>query len=225
MVIVPHPIRRNPRMKSLYRAFFALFAFSSLAGSSNANAGLLDFLFGNRNPAPVYAPRPAPGYMPMQKQSYSPRQYGEPRYRIRSARRAAAPARSETSAAETAPEDTTRNLKAIRELYAIANEQGFTAAFLRDSTLRTGDIVVTPTGIAVFEGERANSHRSNQFRPLARSRLRNRIDLARLQSASGFNAGAIAGATQEARTLTISRVSKRPPKASGEASEAPGALP
>jgi hypothetical protein len=43
--------------------------------------------------------------------------------------------------------------------------------FLRDPTLRRGDIIVTKTGVIVFDGQAKAEHVSGDFTPLGQTRL------------------------------------------------------
>jgi hypothetical protein len=97
-----------------------------------------------------------------------------------------------------------RNLKIFRVLADIAHEQCRKQAFLMDPTLRYGDIVVTDTGLEVYEGRSWKERSPLQFRPLHLSALRNRKDLQVLQKASGFPVAPEDVQTASAiRTLTI----------------------
>jgi len=97
-----------------------------------------------------------------------------------------------------------RNLKIFRVLADIAHEQGRKQAFLMDPTLRYGDIVVTDTGLEVYEGKSWKERSPLQFRPLHLSALRNRKDLQVLQRVSGFPTAPEDVQTASAiRTLTI----------------------
>jgi len=174
-------------MKRSWPVFVALLSFSVLGSTGSAQAGLFDFLFGQQPaPAPVpygYAPqRP----MEMQRHRRGDRQkFRDPRETKES--RAAAKARrgERLSASGDKPSPLpARDLVAIRKLSEVARDQGFQAAFMQDPTLRSGDILVTQAGIVVFEG--GDKTRENNFRPLSRSRLKNRADLALLQKISGF---------------------------------------
>jgi len=227
-------------MKQSWPVFVALFAFSVLGSSGSAEAGFFDFLFGNQQPAPA----PAPFYYPPAR-GYAPSQPMELQYRRKASRKAfrevrevksRRAARAERQFARTerwpntvervyafvdkpSPEPA-RDLLATRKLADVARERGFQAAFMEDPTLRSGDILVTQAGIVVFEGR--DKTRENNFRPLNRSRLKNRADLALLQKISGFGHPQIAlpstGAMpplviqQRGRRSKIDTPSNEPPK-------------
>lgn len=162
----PTDIRRSVKRSSIKRSWPAglfLAGMVQFAGTAPAHAGLFDFLFGApRPPQPVYAPQPSGPLGQPHKVRREPRQ-------------------KPVSAASDGPSSNiARDLQEIRRLATVAREQGVTAAFLQDPTLKSGDIVVTPNGIAVYE---AASKKSNPFRPLAQSRLAHRSDLAQLQRA------------------------------------------
>jgi hypothetical protein len=194
-------------MKRSWPVFVALFSFSVLGSSGSAQAGLFDFLFGNQQPAPQpygYAPqRP----MDMQQNRKGTHKFRDPREtkESRAARRAGERVSASGDKASPLP---ARDLVAIRKLSDVARDQGFQAAFMQDPTLRSGDILVTQTGIVVFEG--GDTKRVNNFRPLSSSRLKNRADLALLQKISGFGQPRIAlPATDAMPPLVIQQRGRR----------------
>ncbi|MBN9080064.1 MAG: hypothetical protein BGP04_04600 [Rhizobiales bacterium 62-17] len=133
-----------------------------------AQAGLFDFLFGNSQPQrPVYAPQP--GAQPR----------AQDRNRTKT-KKEAKRGKAMSATADGPNPAVARDLKTVRHLAEVAQTQGIAAALLQDPTLRSGDIVVTASGLTVYE---AGSRKANPFRPLAESRLRNRSDLAQLQRA------------------------------------------
>ena len=232
-------------MKRSWPVFVALFAFSVLGSSGSAEAGFFDFLFGNSAPAPApYQPGPPRDFgnaPPRSFDSYARhtrrkisrkskvayREVGEVRGKSRRAERQAASTKRWPNGIERvydfvdqpSPEPA-RDLAAVRKLSEVARERGFQAAFMEDPTLRSGDILVTQAGIVVFEG--GDKKRENNFRPLSRSRLKNRADLALLQKISGFGHPQIAlpstGAMpplviqQRGRRSKIDMPSNEPPK-------------
>ncbi len=186
-------------MKRQKRFAIAFFALAAAGAASPAQAGLLDFLFGGGNQrqqqyyAPAYAPQTAPGGVIVDSASKKAADV---------ARRAAA----ERHNAETAA----RNKELIARLAEVSKEHGPRAAFMLDPTLRAGDVVVMPSGLEVFEGQREKTHGANQFRPLRESSLRKRSDLALLQQISGLNETEKAAPTAgELRPLTIAGPKKK----------------
>jgi hypothetical protein len=184
-----------------------LLAGGVLATVSPAQAGLFDFLFGGP-PAPRYQASPYPAQsMPMSPEDSA--RASASRKADDAARRAAAQQRTADQAA--------RDKETVRQLLEVIQTQGAKAAFMLDPTLRAGDVVVTPSGIEVFEGSGGRMHSANQFRPLRSSRLANRADLALLQKVSGLNAPeGPAPVVAEIRPLTISspkKAQRKPPPA------------
>jgi hypothetical protein len=210
-------------MKRSWPVFVALFSLSVLGSSGSAQAGLFDFLFGNQPPAPApfgYAPS-----RPMDRQQYrkgSHRASGEfrdPRETKAAAKLRRAGERLSASGDKASPLPA-RDLVAIRKLSDVARDQGFQAAFMQDPTLRSGDILVTQTGIVVFEG--GDTKRVNNFRPLSSSRLKNRADLALLQKISGFGQPRIAlPATDSMPPLVIQQRGRRSANADAARTEPP----
>jgi len=193
-------------MKRSWPVFVALLSFSVLGSSGSAQAGLFDFLFGNQQPAP--APY---GYAPQQPRDMKRKgaKFRDPREAKDKSRRAAERLSASGDKASPLP---ARDLVAIRKLAEVARDQGFQAAFMQDPTLRSGDILVTPAGIVVFEG--GDKTRLNNFRPLSSSRLKNRADLALLQKISGFRQPHLAlPATETMPPLVIQQRGKRSAKA------------
>lgn len=140
-----------------------LAGMAQLMSTASAQAGVLDFLFGAPQvQQPVYAPLQA-----------GPRSQPQA---IKETKRS----KPVAAAADGPSSDVVRGLKTARRLADVAREQGINAAFLQDETLRPGDIVVTPNGLAVYE---ASSRKANPFRPLGQSRLSHRRDLVQLQRA------------------------------------------
>jgi hypothetical protein len=179
---------------------YLVLAGSCLGAAAPAHAGLLDFLFG----------RPAPAY-------YEPSPYAGGGYQTSPENSAAdAAARKADQAAKRAAmerrtaEQAAHNKEMVLRLKEVAATEGPKAAFMQDPTLRAGDVVVTPSGIEVFQGSRGQTHKAAQFLPLGNSRLARRADLVLLQKVSGLNAPENATAGGEIRPLTISPAKKPP---------------
>ncbi|MBN9083555.1 MAG: hypothetical protein J0I16_18770 [Rhizobiales bacterium] len=161
---------------SQIRLRLALLAVMALA-PLQAQAGLLDFLFGNRQPEPAMAPA-SPSAPHMRTKQPRKARLEKPK----SAKPKVMKAERDTPVAEIK-----RQFQQIKALAEVAEESGITAAFMQDPTLRSGDIVVTPSGIAVFQGGEVSQRKLTQFKPLAVSRFSRRKDLLALQKASGFD--------------------------------------
>ena len=147
------------------------------AGAQPARAGFFDFLFSQQRPQQqIYVPyAPGPRYAPLPGMRDD---FGEPARKKKDRDSAQASGNDQRSAEQAA-----RNLENYRRLQDVLRDQGAKAAFLKDPTLHSGDIVVTPAGLEVFEGGGGQLHARNQFRPLASSSYRGRADLASLQKA------------------------------------------
>ncbi|MDF2119417.1 hypothetical protein PY365_28020 [Roseiarcaceae bacterium H3SJ34-1] len=145
-------------------------ALLTLGLTGQSQAGFFDFLFGGQqqlgNQRPVYVP----GYAPARP---LPRVKDHDRIR-----RASASADGDPQ--KNAREATLAN---IRKLDAVAKTEGVKAAFLKDQTVRPGDILVTSEGLAVYERGRDGG----QIRPLAESRYKDRTDLQMLQKVGKAN--------------------------------------
>jgi hypothetical protein len=162
-------------------------ALLTLGLTGQSQAGFFDFLFGGQqqlgNQRPVYVPGYAPAPRPL------PRVKDHDRIRKMSA------------SSDGEPQKTSREatLAAVRKLDAVAKTEGVKAAFLKDQTVRPGDILVTGDGLAVYERGRDGP----QIRPLADSRYKDRTDLQALQKVSKFSPNktpdvAVQEATKEA---------------------------
>lgn len=199
-------------MKRSWPVFAAFLSFGVLGSSGSAQAGLFDFLFG--------APRPAPppyGYAPQR-----PDLQNRKAVRNRDDAKSRRGAERLSASADKASPLPARDLVAIRKLAEVARDEGFQAAFMQDPTLRSGDILVTQTGIVVFEG--GDAKRVSNFRPLSSSRLRNRADLALLQKISGFGQPRLALPAADAMPpLVIQQRGKRSAKADKPRNEPPRA--
>lgn len=161
---------------SQIRLRLALLAVMALA-PLRAEAGLLDFLFGNRQPEPAVAPaQPSAPHLRMKQAR-----------KVRLEKSKLAKPKVVKAERDTPVAEIKRQLQQIKALADVAEESGITAAFMQDPTLRSGDIVVTPSGIAVFQGGEVSQRKLAQFKPLAVSRFSRRKDLLALQRASGFD--------------------------------------
>lgn len=91
-------------------------------------------------------------------------------------------------------------------LLQVLKERGAREVFLVDPTLRSGDLVVTETGISLFSGGHGGKHSLADFRPVATSSLRNRTSLIELERVSGLlaNRSATANAAPVEMPLTVS---------------------
>jgi hypothetical protein len=116
-----------------------------------AEGGFLEMLFGMRpapQPAPAVTPNPTPGYV-----AAAPRhRLGSGRHKLKT-RYAALPVKIRVSERQK----------------SLDMSQGAAAAFLRDETLRPGDIVVFKTGAQVFAGSTGRQHSMGDFEPVKRS--------------------------------------------------------
>lgn len=121
-----------------------------------AELGFLEMLFGAR-PAPQQV-QPAPSYAPpIARQTHA--HLGSGRRRLQT-RFAALPVKIRVKEADISPRQTPIDMKA-----------GATAAFLKDETLRPGDIVVLNTGAKVFAGDPDKHHAPRDFEPVQNSRF------------------------------------------------------
>jgi hypothetical protein len=141
-------------------------ALLMLGLTGQSQAGFFDFLFGNQqqqlgNQRPVYVPSYAPVSRPLSR----PKDHD----RIRKV----------SASVDGDPQKNSREatLATIRKLDAVAKTEGIKAAFLKDQTVRPGDILVTAEGLAVYERGTGGA----QIRPLAESRYKDRTDLQMLQ--------------------------------------------
>ena len=94
-------------------------------------------------------------------------------------------------------------------LLQVLKDHGAREAFMADPTLRSGDLVVTETGISLFSGAHGGAHTVTDFRPVALSTLRNRSSLIELERVSGLLLArpAVASAPAE-MPLTVSLARK-----------------
>lgn len=191
--------------------FVSVFIFTVCGGADDACADFLDFLFGGRSDVHDVPVVPAvPAVQPRIKVRHA-----AAKHRAVAVRKAkpkpqiAAPPQPMPEVepdAERLAGQLARGLTLIRKLAEIARDHGVEAAFMLDPTLRAGDIVVTHSGLHVYEGNRAELHRPNQFRTLANSELRNRVDLRLLQKIGRYSAPTVTRLSMDqVRPLTISR--------------------
>lgn len=155
-------------------AFAALLAASPVvvaSGPASAQS-LFEALFGRASqpaPAPLYAP-PASPYP-----EFGRGQRATPKRIVREPRRERAPRHVEVS---TKP----------RPYVAPEVLPGPLGRFLRDSSLRQGDIVATADGLMVFKGSSGSRHSARDFVPIAKAGSlvagKSRAELAKLDGAA-----------------------------------------
>ena len=121
-----------------------------------AEIGLLEMLFGAR-PAPQVQQAPADSGAYGRPSVRSAVRLGAARNRLR-ARYAALPVRIHVKERDASERQTPIDMKA-----------GAAAAFMKDETLRPGDIVVLTTGARVFAGEPDKRHAMRDFEPVQSS--------------------------------------------------------
>jgi len=164
-------------------------ALLTLGLTGQSQAGFLDFLFGNQQQLGYQRPVYVPAYAP------------PPQSRLRDPDRIPrAPLTIDSDAQNISRE---ANLANIRRLEAVAKSEGVRAAFLKDQTVRPGDILVTAQGLAVYERGRDGA----EIRPLAASRYKNRADLQALQKISRLAASNTDAIADE--TVADNRVTRR----------------
>ena len=184
---------RNGRLALLALAPLVLF------GGGPAEAGFFDFLFGRRDPAPIYMPSQTPRF-----QTQRPR-----KKKVHALRDGESPGMSEAA----------RNLASSRKFAELARERGYRGAFVDDHTLRYGDIVVTRIGLEVFEGRKSAVHAMQDFKPLALSSLKARSDLVKLQRSAIGGAEAPAPEPEGGAPLTIRKAATGQAARTAEAAE------
>ena len=141
------------------RSVFAVLAgVALLAPAEPARAGLLYDLFGIGQADPA----PAPVLTPV-------RRAREPSKVVHSQNKSAS--KPMASARQVA-------------LAEVLKTSGSKAAFAQDPTLKRGDVVVTETGIDVFEGHAGETHEAADFKPIAGSALRDRAALLEIERVS-----------------------------------------
>jgi hypothetical protein len=187
-------------MKGSRRVCAAILLLAVSGGAADAGSGIFDFLFGGSSSSrgDGYVAQPSADEVERKNKDQTAREV---------ARRAAA---KRQAAVQTPADELARNLQLTRWLAEVARNQGPEAALMLDPTLRKGDIVVTQAGLQVFQGPQAETHKPNQFRPLALSALRNRTDLKLLQLAGRYNVPPAATPSADGlRPLTIQRSVQR----------------
>lgn len=158
--------RAHKRARSLRAlAIVAGVASASVAaGSGSASAqSLFEALFGRSafQPAPqIYAPPPPalPGYAPAQPQRRQARGFTPKRI-------------SREAAQDRVERRASRSEAGVKPAPYVAPPvmPGPLGRFLRDATLRRGDVVATAEGLMVFRGTAGTRHTSRDFAPLSQS--------------------------------------------------------
>ena len=126
-------------------ATLAVLLTGSAAHVHAGELGFLEMLFGVRPAPPVQASQEV-------ARSYPRRKVGAARHRLRT-QFTALPVRIRANHLQT----------------PLDMKQGAAAAFMRDETLRPGDIVVLNTGARVFTGNPDKRHTMSDFEPVQRS--------------------------------------------------------
>jgi hypothetical protein len=144
------PLPTAPR--AVIASAFALLMLGLPAHAQNAENSLFDLLFAPARPVPQVAPAPAvvPGY-------YVPRSIRRVARQRPKIRYAALP-KAEPLQIKISDRQTPLDLKA-----------GPAAAFMKDETLRPGDIVVMKDGPKVFVGRPDDRHSARDFESVGRS--------------------------------------------------------
>lgn len=196
------PIARAPRRVRCFRALAiaaGVIAVPLATGSGSASAqSLFEALFGRSafQPAPqIYAPPPPalPGYAPSsaprhKARGYTPKRVTREGVRERGERRVVHSEAGVKPAPYVAP----------------PVMPGPLGRFLRDPTLRRGDVVATADGLMVFRGSSGSRHTSRDFAPLSQSAAlvsgKARTELAKLDGVvrSRDNYGHTPGASEVA---------------------------
>jgi hypothetical protein len=158
----PRPAPEARARKSVGRALaLACLSGGLLAGTiasvraEDGLGGFLQRLFAPPPPAPVAAP----------PESVAPTYFGGGGRRV--GRTTALRHRRARYAALTRPEPLP--IQVGQRQTPLDLKDGVTAAFLKDETLRPGDIVILREGAHVFTGERGRQHRRSEFDPASRS--------------------------------------------------------
>jgi hypothetical protein len=154
--------------------FLSLVAAATLASSARAQGFFLPF--GIQNPT-LAVPLAAPP-----RQSLSPYELAA-RAKARRARQLALLAAQE----QREEEERATAVELVKKLTVVLHDQGASAAFMQDPTLRSGDIVVTETGISVFHGAEGSEHSASDFKPVSQLSGPKRASLILLERASGLN--------------------------------------
>jgi len=154
--------------------FLSLVAAATVASSARAQGFFLPF--GIQNPTPA-VPLAAPP-----RHSLSPYELAA-RAKARRARQLALLAAQE----QREEEERATAVELAKKLTVVLHDQGASAAFMQDPTLRSGDIVVTETGIRVFHGVESSEHTASDFKPVSQLSGPKRASLILLERASGLN--------------------------------------
>lgn len=169
---------RRPSLRVLILSASVALACSSVSGAAHAQS-LFDVLFG-RGAQFVPAPPPAPLYQPG---------YGYERAPARLSRPGREGERAGHGRPERAPKRVALRPSADEKSPKYTPPEvmpGPLGQFLRDPTLRRGDVVATSRGLMVFRGEGGSRHSERDFVPLSGAKnfaAGNRADLAALESA------------------------------------------
>jgi hypothetical protein len=178
----------------------SLIGLTTLGG---AQAGFFDLLFGPPSPRPSAA---LPEYIP-DDSPFAPFVSSDDMRRRAAAKKAADAARR-AAAQRRSAEQAAQDKRLVEQLSQVAADHGAQAAFMLDPTLRQGDVVVTQSGMRVFEGKSATVHAVADFQPLRGSLLKARSELVAMQAVSGLNAPqSKIVIARTPRPLTISRQS------------------
>jgi hypothetical protein len=173
------------------RGFLAISAIAFAGAATAQTASPFAFLFGGSPwegrsayaPGPLHPSSPYGGYQPSPygyssvPDYYEPYEYQPPRVR----RWHRPPVQVEKRASE--PSSPKENIAAIE---AAKGGDGPLGPFLKDPTLRAGDVVVTTKGFMVFRGEEGQSHRESDFVSIANASgpVANKKTLVSLEKAS-----------------------------------------
>lgn len=135
---------------------FGMLMLTLPAQAQSAEGGLFDLLFAPARPVQQVAPAPAPDF-----------DYGQARRSIRRAAHAGRPRPKIRYAA--LPKSEPLKIKVTDRQTPIDMTAGPAAAFMRDETLRPGDIVVMKDGPKVFVGRTDDRHTAADFASIGRS--------------------------------------------------------
>jgi hypothetical protein len=160
------PLSAAPR--AAIASALAFLILGGPASAQSADGGLFDLLFAPARPAPQVAPAP----------SADSGSYGQVR---RSIRRAAAPRPRPKIRYAALPKAEPLQIKITDRQTPLDMKAGPAAAFMKDETLRPGDIVVMKDGPKVFVGRPDDRHTARDFESIGRSDFidrRTRVQLA-----------------------------------------------
>ncbi|MDB5645202.1 hypothetical protein [Methylobacterium sp.] len=153
------PLSAAPRAV-IAPAFVALM-LTLPAQAQNADGGLFDLLFAPARPAPQVAPA----------QPVEQAEYGHARRSIRRAVSQSYPAYRQRPKIRYAalPKSEPLQIKVTDRQMPLDMKAGPAAAFMKDETLRPGDIVVMKEGPKVFVGKTDDRHTARDFESVGRS--------------------------------------------------------